>query len=129
MFTSVQTDQKGKFSVARTDKGRLVTISDNGSPVFETATLAGENAILLTANDRVVLAPTKRGSIITYSWPKKLPPPKGFDPTQFSTEFKMHKVGPAALPWVELLCCWGLMGRKDEAETKRGRRNSGGREV
>ena len=111
MFTSVQTDQKGIMSIARTEKGRMVTITKDGALAFETQTLPGENPLLLTANDRVILAPTKRGSIITYSCPKTLPAPKKFDATQFSTEYKVHKVRiklqcPAChcLPYQRLLC-------------------------
>ena len=93
MFTSVQADQKGIMSIARTEKGRMVTITKDGALAFETQTLPGENPLLMTANDRVILAPTKRGSIITYSCPKTYPAPKKFDATQFSTEYKVHKVG------------------------------------
>lgn len=92
MFTCVQMDSNGKTTLARSEKGRVMTVNEGGVPVFDAAVLAGENPVLMVGNGRIVLAPTSRGSIITYSWPRLFPAPKDFDCTQYSTEFKIHKV-------------------------------------
>ena len=88
----------GNWSIARTEKGSLMTISKEGMPIFEAQSVPGENPIIMAASDRVILAPTESGSIITYAWPKAWPAAANYDCSKYSTEYKVHQVSSIPPP-------------------------------